>query len=435
MRILFFIILFFIGIRTKHCNTNLDCEWYQYCSKTKNRCFIQKQGFCYSNRECPNLMTCKKNTCVISNKTIQKSHELLHDHSISISAKALSDYLKNHKGHTTKRIHKCENEAEEILHLNQLHHYGKSKKFLKTLEKKPWALCALSDVCGNPKLRDKYKNFFEVTVYVDWLIIKESDGWWKKSHSLITKATHHLNQIYKPAGFRFESTVKIYSRFKLAKALGVKPKQLDYGNLKVHKRNSGCKYVRFKNRKSYCIGAEKLVRTMRGKNWRHNGAFQMLLVDSFTRTMLNGFGKFPWTRNHGMLVFRKDTIGLGTIPHEFGHGFGLLHTFRGYNRFSCGICQEYINSDYSGDMCSDTKPTPKNWNCKKQPNIKKYKNFCVSNKKGWNAEMNNIMNYGECRNNITPQQINRMRCFLMNEFKHHYVKVHYDKPITYNFKK
>jgi hypothetical protein len=57
--------------------------------------------------------------------------------------------------------------------------------------------------------------------------------------------------------------------------------------------------------------------------------------------------------------------------HEMGHALGLWHTHHGVSEVWCDDpCYEVQpetamgnSSDYTGDLCSDTRPTPTNYFC------------------------------------------------------------------------
>ena len=52
------------------------------------------------------------------------------------------------------------------------------------------------------------------------------------------------------------------------------------------------------------------------------------------------------------------------LSHELGHGFGLKHTFNGISEVTaCSDCYELTASDVTGDLCADTPPVVKNWDC------------------------------------------------------------------------
>jgi len=86
-----------------------------------------------------------------------------------------------------------------------------------------------------------------------------------------------------------------------------------------------------------------------------------------------------------------------TVTHEVGHYFGLEHTFQ-------GACS---NGYTSGDLIMDTNPeSSPTFGC---PNSR-------STCGGQPAPFHNYMDYSDdiCMNQFTPEQVNRMRCTLLN---------------------
>jgi len=120
-----------------------------------------------------------------------------------------------------------------------------------------------------------------------------------------------------------------------------------------------------------------------------------------------------------------------TLPHEVGHCLGLWHTFHGVSEVSCtSPCYERVHPSDSlsyireynllGDLSGDTPSTPQNYlcgnpsgsDCKQPPTPWDRYGYT-----GWH----NIMGYSrydaqnnpeKCRTVFTPQQENRMRCYL-----------------------
>lgn len=90
-----------------------------------------------------------------------------------------------------------------------------------------------------------------------------------------------------------------------------------------------------------------------------------------------------------------------TATHEVGHYLGLYHTFQG----GCGTA----NSPYtSGDLIADTTPErTANYGCTPVAS------GCSG---GGMKPIENYMDYSEdaCMTKFTPEQVNRMRCSIMN---------------------
>ena len=101
------------------------------------------------------------------------------------------------------------------------------------------------------------------------------------------------------------------------------------------------------------------------------------------------------------------------IAHEFGHVFGLYHTQHGVSEVSaCGPCYEMadgLEGDLRGDLCSDTPPTPVNYNCAPPGGVDACSNV------PWGPTMfTNYMGYSQmsCMSDFTPQQIGRIHCWI-----------------------
>ncbi len=102
--------------------------------------------------------------------------------------------------------------------------------------------------------------------------------------------------------------------------------------------------------------------------------------------------------------------GSSTVTHEMGHTLSLYHTFRGVSETTvCGTCYEYAGSpsDVRGDLCSDTPPTPLNFNCAPPGG-----NDTCSPFQPWGpTQPENVMGYSDCSEFFTDQQEARMRCW------------------------
>ncbi len=132
---------------------------------------------------------------------------------------------------------------------------------------------------------------------------------------------------------------------------------------------------------------------------------------------LLGIATFPWDSaaltDLGGLWLNTNAVGAGakTATHEMGHCLGLWHTHHGVSEVSsCSSCYEYASGfegDVRGDFCSDTPPTPTNYNCSAPGG-----SDCQST--SWGAtQPQNHMGYGpdSCQNLFTNQQNLRMQCW------------------------
>lgn len=132
------------------------------------------------------------------------------------------------------------------------------------------------------------------------------------------------------------------------------------------------------------------------------------------------WGTFPWTTD--ALTYRGGVVldlthlvgGLQNIPtHEVGHCLGLWHTFHGVSEVDpCSDCYEPAGrppevGDVTGDFCSDTAPTPRNYTCADPSGTDACSGL------GWGAtSLTNFMSYGTgCFTEFSPQQAGRMQCW------------------------
>ncbi len=133
---------------------------------------------------------------------------------------------------------------------------------------------------------------------------------------------------------------------------------------------------------------------------------------------LLGIATFPWdpqalTKTGGLWLNNISlTPGGHTWGHELGHCFGLWHTHHGVSEVpSCSACYEFasgVEGDYRGDFCSDTPPTPTNYNCAPPGGVD-----CQGTPWG-PTQPENFMGYGpdSCVNLFTTQQARRMHCWI-----------------------
>jgi len=134
------------------------------------------------------------------------------------------------------------------------------------------------------------------------------------------------------------------------------------------------------------------------------------------------FGTFPWDNtaltNMGGIVMTEPAFGFNekTLTHELGHCLGLWHTHHGVDEVTeCGQCYERAdnsNGDVAGDFCSDTRPTPTNFNC----NDPSGNEPCTLTP--WApTDPQNYMGYSPdfCINEFSPQQAGRIHCWFAQE--------------------
>jgi hypothetical protein len=105
----------------------------------------------------------------------------------------------------------------------------------------------------------------------------------------------------------------------------------------------------------------------------------------------NGFSTYPSSYINRIFI-QIDYLNDGTMEHEMGHFFGLLHTFDRTTKLN-----EY-NSEEEGDMIVDTKP-----------DIKGLEFTSDCKLIGYDIDLRNYMSYyGRCRNRFTYEQIKLM---------------------------
>jgi hypothetical protein len=132
------------------------------------------------------------------------------------------------------------------------------------------------------------------------------------------------------------------------------------------------------------------------------------------------WGTFPWDPQAltymGGIVLHQTAIGgswTGIFTHEVGHCIGLWHTYHGVTEVpQCGDCYEPAGrtpaqGDVTGDLCSDTAPTPRNYSCSDPGTI----DPCSGLPWG-TTPLTNFMSTGiTCQTEFTPQQAGRMHCW------------------------
>jgi len=135
--------------------------------------------------------------------------------------------------------------------------------------------------------------------------------------------------------------------------------------------------------------------------------------------LLIGYSYFPFWPDalgpSGGIVMHASLFGEGglLLTHEVGHSFGLYHTFTGVSEVeeACSACYERadgLNADTTGDFCSDTPSTPRNFSCAPPGGT----DPCSSTL--WGPTMvDNHMSYGSCDSfRFTPQQAGRMHSWI-----------------------
>lgn len=106
-----------------------------------------------------------------------------------------------------------------------------------------------------------------------------------------------------------------------------------------------------------------------------------------------GYAYFPWmesSTNSG-IVIRSDVLNRATLPHELGHYLNLYHPFEG----SCGS----EDCRVTGDRVCDTPPSSgQNFGCPRG------RNSCSNDSPDQPDQIENIMDYSDCRTIFTRGQ-------------------------------
>lgn len=208
----------------------------------------------------------------------------------------------------------------------------------------------------------------------------------------------------------------------------------DYASARIRFVNNGVRFVastRFRNMASY--DEISVMKQTYASEPARNLNFYVFDAATFNPNLL-GVGYFPWSSNPtgplGGFFCDNGAFGAGekTATHEIGHVLGLWHPHYGVSDIDeasrcSNPCAEFAGrsageGDVSGDFCSDTPPTPRNFNCgppTDDPQTGANEALDPCNNTSWGTtDYTNFMGYADdtCMNHFTPQQMGRMHGWI-----------------------
>ncbi|MFH1430640.1 MAG: M43 family zinc metalloprotease, partial [Candidatus Uhrbacteria bacterium] len=141
----------------------------------------------------------------------------------------------------------------------------------------------------------------------------------------------------------------------------------------------------------------------------------------FVRSMTNGSSSYAGasyypTESSYIVAISRDGRGMnvGTIAHELGHAFGLMHTF---GDTSVGVPQQACtggNCRCQGDLMCDT---PSDHRCRSTRNSTHTPPTCTVNcsDSACSPDPTNNMSYYGCKSHFTAEQWSAMTCWVKEE--------------------
>eukprot|EP00818_Percolomonas_sp_WS_P003009 CAMPEP_0117454186 /NCGR_PEP_ID=MMETSP0759-20121206/10665_1 /TAXON_ID=63605 /ORGANISM="Percolomonas cosmopolitus, Strain WS" /LENGTH=858 /DNA_ID=CAMNT_0005247353 /DNA_START=1184 /DNA_END=3761 /DNA_ORIENTATION=+ len=277
----------------------------------------------------------------------------------------------------------------------------------------PIPLCGYG-ICDNPNYRKRYYSMQLIRerahtriVFLHFHVMPTV----MYADDRIAASVRRLNEFYSPGGILFLAFVSNYEG--------------RYRNCRLAREQEIAECIRSIGALN-CALDEDVVEDIYGPDWRKRGSFHVLVGNLFQPTLL-GWSHFPWVDLHGLVTIADAELDVRstTLAHELGHAAGgLHHVFRGREEVSkssevtqtskCTSCVEQEPSDWTGDMCQDTMPTPENFFCR-NPTIREHADVCSPSRLTWlNTPYTNLMGYtpSSCNTHFTNDQFERMHCWI-----------------------
>lgn len=255
--------------------------------------------------------------------------------------------------------------------------------------------------CDLPFVRDMYStNYQNQTYHVEWIIPTHQSYNINVTINRVSHAAWMVNKHFEDTGISFDHMIKV---------LDVQVGGQFSTSFVVAVENN---HVNPRATPAVLHPLDIIEQATKPRAWHVSRSIQVL-VSPIVPGGPSSFAYMPTQSFSGLVVVDYSAVGWGlsTITHEFGHVFGLFHTFVGTKGVdSCDPCFESEASDYTGDLCSDTQPDTDQYGCSWSSSTITLKD-CQGNGITAKPDRGNFMSYSSCKDHFSPQQINRMRCY------------------------